>query len=663
MSAGPAVRPPGPTTLPASLSLYVLFAGLALAAAPHIPRLPLWAEVGISLAFLLRLWIAWSGRRLPARAILILLALGGFVGVFLSFRTVFGRDAGVTLLVLLLSLKLLEMRHSRDVYVVVFLAYFLALTNFFYSQTIPTAALMFATVLVITSALVGFNAPRQTPASHLRTAGLLLLQASPLMVLLFFLFPRVPGPLWGMPQDAFSGITGLSDSMSPGAISRLSTSDAIAFRARFKESTPPRARMYWRGPVFWEFDGLTWRPGNARLNNQFSFRGFGTPVDYEVTLEPHNRAWLFALDLPATLPPDARVTNDYLLLSLRPVRNRIRYDMQSYTDYRATTGAEPQDLRYALTLPGPRNPRARALGAEWRQRFGDDPERILRESIDWFRDGRYEYTLQPPLLGDNPVDEFLFDTKMGFCEHFSSAFAVLMRAAGVPARIVTGYQGGEINPVDGYVEVRQAEAHAWAEVWLGQERGWVRVDPTAAAFPVRVESGLAAAVPQTSQLPFLMRPQFDWIRQMRFNWNALTNRWNQWVLGYNNDRQRDMLTRLGMQTPTWQTLAMLLFWSVAAVLALTALWLLRRAGRVDPVQRAWLAFCRKLDRAGIARAPGEGPIDYSARVRERLPQRAAAVDAITRLYVDLRYGRLDPSGARKDPRLRELHRLVRGFSA
>ncbi len=642
--------------IPATASLYVLFAGLALATVPHTPRLALWVNAFIGLAFAWRIFLAWRGRAMPSRMLITLLGVAGFAGVFLSFRTVFGRDAGVTLLVLLMSLKLLEMRLMRDVFVLVFLAYFLALTNFFYSQTIPTSLVMLATVLIITTSLVGFNAPGQRGTSSLRTAGLLLLQASPLMVLLFFLFPRVPGPLWGLPQDAFAGVTGLSDTMSPGAISRLSSSDAIAFRVRYEGAPPPRNQLYWRGPVFWSFDGRTWRPGMPRIDNSFRFEARGNPIDYEVTLEPHNRQWLFALDLPARLPPNARITTDYQLLSIPPVRNRLRYETRSYPAYKATSGAEAFDLRSALSLPGPLNPRARALGEEWRSKIAD-PEAILREAISFFRNGRYLYTLSPPLLGDNTVDEFLFDTKQGFCEHFASSFTVLMRAAGVPARIVTGYQGGEINPVDNYMVVRQAEAHAWSEVWLGPERGWVRVDPTAAAFPVRVEGGLAASVPQSSELPLLMRTQLDWLRQMRFNWDALTNRWNQWVLGYNTDRQRDILSRFGMQTPSWQTLAMLLFWSVAAVIGLTALWLLRRARNNDPVQRAWIAFCRKLARAGLARAPGEGPQDFARRVLPGLPRRADAIQAITRLYIDLRYGRRE--GDREAAR--QLGRRVREF--
>jgi len=630
-----------------------LLAGLALSAAPHASRLALWISIGAGLMFAWRLYIAWRDQPLPPRWLVLTLTLAGAVGVWFTFRTIFGRDAGVSLLVVLLSMKLLEMRSARDVSVLVFLAYFLALTNFFYSQTIPTAGLMLATVLLVTASLSGFTAPARPVRDNLRTAGTLLLQAAPLMLLLFFLFPRVQGPLWGVPQDAFAGITGLSDSMSPGTLSSLSTSDAIAFRARFDGATPPRGRLYWRGPVFWSFDGRTWRPGPPRLQ-EAGFEGLGDAIEYEMTLEPHNRFWMFGLDLPARPPRNARFTGDYQLLSNTPVRARARYDLRSYINYRAIGGAEPEVLKAALQLPLGLNTRARALAQEWRRDLITD-EAILKEAIDYFRNGKFLYTLEPPLLQKDFVDEFLFDTKQGFCEHFASSFAFLMRAAGIPARVVTGYQGGELNPVDGYVVVRQADAHAWTEVWMG-ERGWVRVDPTAAASPIRVESGIAAAVPQNQSLPLLMRQSYDWVRSLRNNWDALANQWNQWVLGYNPDRQRDILNRMGFQNTDWQALAQMMFWSVGTALGILALWLLWRLRTADPVQKAWLAFCAKLARKGLVRAPAEGPLDYATRASAALPEQSTAVRDIARLYVELRYGREASNDA-----VAEFKRRVRAF--
>jgi transglutaminase-like putative cysteine protease len=616
--------------------LALILLGAALAAAPHAQRLPWWVTVIGAAMIAWRGWAAWKNERLPRRWLLATLVLVGMAAVYLNFRTIVGRDAGVTLLVLFLSLKLMETRDRRDAVIVTFLCYFLALTNFFYSESMFTAAGMLATVFVLTAGLVGVNGPQRPIRESARLAGVLLAQGVPVMVLLFFLFPRVQGPMWGIPTDAFGGTTGLSDSMTPGAISMLSQSDAVAFRAHFPDGAPERRRLYWRGPVFWEFDGRTWRAGEVRLSEFARFEPLAAPVAYAVTLEPHERPWLFALEMAARVPPGAGATGDFQLLSRRPVTTRIRYEMSSFLQYRATGGATPGELAAARELPAGFNPRTVALAATWRRELGTD-ERILERALGWFKAAGLEYTLAPPPLGRDSVDDFLFQTKSGFCEHFASAFVVMMRAAGVPARVVTGYQGGEINPIDGYMIVRQSDAHAWAEVWLAEE-GWVRVDPTAAAVPMRVESGLAAAVPAGDPLPFLVRADLSWLRALRFNWEALANYWNQWVVGYNIDRQRELLSRLGMPSPSWEKMAMTLFWLVGLVVAVFSLWMLRRAREQDPVARAWRRFCRKLARRGTARGPAEGPRAFAARAAAEQPHVAADVAAISELYVRLRYG-------------------------
>jgi len=635
------------------LPLAVLLAAAALTVVSHFQWLALWVSVAAAALLGWRALTLVRNVNLPPRWMLLLLTFATVAGVFASYRTIMGRDPGVTLLVMLLFLKLLETRAARDVFVVAFLVYFVALANFFYSQSIPVAGLMLLTVTGATTALVGFSAPERPLADDLKTAGRMLIQAGPVMLLLFFLFPRVQGPLWGLPQDAYTGVAGLSDTMTPGSISALSLSDAIAFRVKFEDSTPPRGQLYWRGPVLTDFDGQTWRVSVPQLRRTMSVEAFGPVIDYEVTLEPHNRNWMFALEMPTRLPASARLTSEYLPISFTPIRNRIRYEVRSAPQFQARGGSEPGDLAAALTLPAGFNPRALALAAEWRASLPDETG-IVRRAIEFYRTSRFEYTLDPPLLGRDSVDEFLFGTKQGFCEHFASSFVFLMRAAGVPARVVTGYQGGDTNPVDGYMVVRQADAHAWAEVWL-PGNGWTRVDPTAAAVPIRVELGITAAAPAGA--PLLMRGSMGWLRGLRNDWDAVTNQWNQWVLGYNPERQLEVLSRFGMKQPGWETMTFTLFWSVGSVLLLVALWLLRGMRREDAVQRAWLRFCDKLARKGLMRSRTEGPLDYSARVAQRLPASEPAVRAIASLYVELRYG-----PAIDGESLARLRQLVRIFA-
>jgi transglutaminase-like putative cysteine protease len=357
-------------------------------------------------------------------------------------------------------------------------------------------------------------------------------------------------------------------------------------------------------------------------------------------VEAHQQNWLFALDLPALTPEASRITSDFQIQQAKPLRERRRYEMLSYLAYRIAPTELPSEVRErALQLPPVVAPRARALAGRIRSESSSDDE-VLQRTLEFFTSRSFFYTLSPPLLGDDPVDEFLFHTQRGFCEHYASAFVFLMRAAGVPARVLTGYHGGALNPVGDYVIVRQADAHAWAEVWLAGS-GWVRVDPTATVSPQRLAEGLAAAVPADDPVPLLARDDVAWLRHALYRWDAIANAWNQWVLGYNPERQRSFLARVGFDDTTWRTMAMALLGLTGLVLiALTALLLFNlRAQRNDPVQRAWQRFCRKLARRGAARHPTEGPVDYSRRIEREFPQVASEVRAIEELYVRLRYGR------------------------
>jgi transglutaminase-like putative cysteine protease len=637
-----------------------LTAALALVAAPHIERLPWWVMM---LAATLALWRIYLGRnrlQLPRKPLMILVVAGTTAAVFVNYRTLFGRDAGVALLIIMLALKLLETQSRRDALLLIFLGYFLIITNFLYSQTIPTALYMLGCVWIITATMIGCNYTQPQPGyrSPLRAAGLMLAQSAPLMLVLFLFFPRATGPLWRLPQDAHAGVSGLSDSMSPGSVANLSLSDAVAFRVEFKSTTPQPRNMYWRGPVLWDFDGRTWSVPHTVSWRQPKFDPDSPAVEYTVTVEPHNQRWLFALDLPDQAPPRAIATSDFQLRSLTPVVSRMRYDARSFLSYRFGIDENPEALQRARRLPEGANPRTVEFAGGLRRKFPDD-RALMGEVLAMVRNQNFYYTLSPPPLGVDAVDEFLFRTRSGFCEHYASAFAVIMRAAGIPARIVTGYQGGEINPFGKYLIVRQADAHAWTEVWLAGE-GWVRVDPTAAVSPLRIQSGIAAAVPRTDPLPLLVRGDYPWLRQLQFSLDSFANNWNQWVLGYNPERQRWVLSRVGIDEATWRTLAIVLVVATAVImLALVPLMLRTLKARVnDPVKRAYLRFCDKLGRRGLPRQPAEGPSAYAARLSRLRPDLAPKVGAITRLYVALRYGADANATA-----VREFEQEVRQFSA
>jgi len=651
----PAPHPLAPEQRPVSTrDLVYLTGSLALVILPHALRAPWWLTLLTLCLYGWRFYFSLNRAPLPSRWLVLGIAAVAMLALWVEYRTLFGRQPGILLLMLFSGLKLLETRTHRDAAVAAFLAYFLIITNFLYSQSVVTAALMGAALFAITATLVGFSAPQRAPRANVRTAGVLLAQAVPAALALFLLFPRVPGPLWGLPQDAYAGITGLSETMSPGNLASLAQSDAIAFRAEFEGAPPLHALRYWRGPVMWDFDGRTWSIGADYRADASLPQGGRATYRYGVILEPHNRTWLFALETAASVPERARLSFDGQLLALAPVRSRMRYDLVSVIAPEPRLFEVRGALPRALRLPPGFNPRAVALADQWRAASASDAEVVAR-AVEFLRLGRYAYTLEPPLLGADSVDEFLFDTKAGFCEHFASAFAFLIRAAGIPARVVTGYQGGELNTVDRIVTVRQTDAHAWTEVFLNG-RGWTRVDPTAAAMPRRVEAGLARAVPETEPLPLMMRSRLEWLRGVRFQWEALAHKWNVWVLGYNLDRQRDLMRSVGMPDADWRALTAALFTILGAITMGLLAWSLKRLARPDPVQKAWRAFCRKLATRGVERSLHEGPRDYAMRAARALPAARRNILHIGVLYIGLRYG-AHASG----PRLERLKRLVREF--
>jgi transglutaminase-like putative cysteine protease len=627
----------------------LLIGACALVMIPHAWHLPAWVTLAASALLLWRGWITFRGNRMPARWLLLPLALLLMTGVYQSYHTLLGREAGVCMLVLLLALKLLEMRARRDLFVVVFLSFFVLLTNFFYSQTIATALLAAAGVIAILSAQMSFQFTGAHPPlrERLGMAVRLFLLAAPLTLVLFVFFPRIQGPFWGMPGDAAGARTGLSDSMEPGKIAELTLSPEIAFRVQFRDAVPAPASLYWRGPVLGDYDGRRWLPLAATLPPSTRVALRGKPVRYQVTQEASGRKSLFALDVPVAAPQlqqhSVRIMPDMQILASQAVSERVRYDVASALDYQLQADESPVVLRDWMQLPPGFNPRTHEFATQLRSRSSNDSD-MVDAVLQMFRDEKFSYTLRPPRVGRNGVDDFLFSTRAGFCEHYAGAFVVLMRILDIPARVVTGYQGGELNRVDGYLTVRQSDAHAWAEVWLAG-RGWVRVDPTAAVAPDRIERNLAAALPQGDfgKLLFFEGAGGPWsaaLQKLRDNRDAINNAWNQWVLDYTPARQRGFLQSLGIDDPDWGTLAALALTLGAAVTALVALPLVRNQEKIDPAERLYRKLCDELARSGLPRDAHEGPLAYRTRLRDAAlpPARQQAVLAFLELYESLRYG-------------------------
>ncbi|MBI3731775.1 MAG: DUF3488 domain-containing transglutaminase family protein [Burkholderiales bacterium] len=621
---------------------------------PHADHVKWWVNASCALLLLWRGWLTLSGRRLPAAWLLLPVAVMMMAGVYLTHRTFFGREAGVTMLVLLLTCKLLEMHAKRDLFVVIFLGFFLLLTSFFYQQTIFAAILTLTGLCLLLTAQLSFHYTGVVPPllQRLKLGASILGLAIPLTIIAFVLFPRIQGPLWGLPGDAQSGRSGLSSSMSPGNISELAQSEEIAFRVKFDKFIPAKPQLYWRGIVMNQFDGRSWSQEEKRSSYKTDqdknwIKYGGQAIHQEITLEANGQNWLFALDMPAGKPElEANTGTVAIINKLMETRReqatneRLKYAIASYTSYTLEAASSREMMADSLKLPEGYNPRTLAFAATLRQQYSDDMQ-LIWAILNYFRRETYSYTLEPPRLGKNSADEFLFDTKAGFCEHYASAFVLLMRAANIPARVVAGYQGGNLNSVDGYLEIRQSDAHAWAEVWL-EGKGWIRVDPTAAVAPERVQRSLNYAVPRQG-LAGLMNLSPDGIsffNQVRMQWSAVNNSWNQWVLNYNQNTQRNLLNSLGFMKVDWAQLTLLFFIATSLILGLIALPLIRNRPRITALDKLYFSFCRKMEKKTAARALHEGPKAYLERLRSNLP--AAEFENVERfltLYASARYGK------------------------
>lgn len=643
---------------------------LLVAVLPQYDRLPLWLSVAVVAACLWRL--EGVERRLgpPALWLRVLLLVAGIAGVVISHHTLLGPEGGVSFLILSALLKMLESRTTRDAFISAVLDFFLLATAFLFSQSLLQTLYAGVASLAVVAALLALQQrPGVGPGRTLRRAAVLVGQALPLMLILFMFFPRLP-PLWTLNLTQGSARTGFSDTMSPGDISSLSESTETAFRVEFEGPPPASDQLYWRGLVFGFFDGKRWSQGYP-LTEQVPLprRGLpdwvatddSEPLRYRVILEPTDQPWLFSLGPSRSPTAKVGLTRDQRLVYRDPVLQRFTYEVESWPAARADVQEMPEWMRrQALQLPSGGNPEARRLAERLRNSTGSS-ERLVQEILALFREERFFYTLEPPALGEDRIDDFLFRTRRGFCEHYASSFVFLMRAAGVPARVVAGYQGGEPGPLGDYWLVRQLDAHAWAEVWM-PGRGWVQVDPTAAVAPQRIQAGAAQAAQSRAYWGdtaggALRHNNYRMLRQLRNAADYLNYRWHRDVVGYDSARQDSFMARLLGSSDLMRRL--LVMGGALAVVAGLLMWLALRGQRreQDPLDRLYRAYCRRMARRGMAREAGEGPQDFARRVAVTRPALAGEAQEFARLYAALRYRR---PGDKAPVLARRLRRIALG---
>jgi transglutaminase-like putative cysteine protease len=621
---------------------------LCIAMFPQVLAMP------ANLALITLLPVAWRlaaeirrWRPLPMLLRVLATALGTAALVF-TYGGLMGRRTAVSMLALMLSLKLLETFRTRDARIVASLSLFLCGTQFLFSQGMHMVLYSAACVLSALIALMylhrreAYACTGKVPETGRKLLGelgyglRLVALALPIGLVFFLFFPRWGSPLWGIPEEALDASSGLSDSMTPGSIQSLFMDDTPAFRATFQGDLPSHSELYWRGPVFWEFDGRTWQSGymsrNLRADTKPDLET--APWHYEIQMEPTERQWIFALDYPALVPRGAHLHMDYQLHARRPITQLSNFVLASNPEFTDSPNLKMTFRRAALELPLELNPRTRAMMVNWRAEASTDAE-IVRRALQMFRQQEFRYTLNPPLLTRDTVDEFVFETRAGFCEHYASAFTVMMRMAGIPARVVTGYQGGYFNEIGSYMLVRQSDAHAWSEVWL-PGTGWSRIDPTAAVAPERVDRSATELFAQRHMF------DFEWLRQARNAFDLIQRSWNDWVIAFSADRQSRLLSGLGWDMLDSAKLVVAMIAGallVGGVVFLLAPYLLKYGNRRkrDPVLLAWQRFLRKLARSGYRPSPSMGPMELAAGAAGQLECNHDDMGRIAGLYAQCRY--------------------------
>ncbi len=646
---------------------------------PYASHLSLWLVLLGVVTVLSQLSMVRPRLRLRGRFELfvqISLFVSGLAGIFLTYHTLLGVEAGVSFLLLCLIAKLLEVRARRDVYIVLTLSLFIVSASFLFSQDLQTTLLALLGVLGVLYAMIAQNDDGQ---GRLRSLLLLSGQAIPLMVILFLFFPRIP-PLWSVNLSAGQGQTGMSEVMSPGDIASLSQSTELAFRVFFAEGQrPAKSELYWRGLVLSQFDGRAWTPQTGRdVQHLTAWTGQALPAwvgqslllprqdvfAYRVSMQPTQREWLFALNVSYAEPSAALgMTRHYTLQTREPIRLRRDIDFVHYRQ--AVLDVElPDELRQSsLQLPTQSNPQSRAFAQALLSKTGGDPDQYMRAVLAWIRQQNFVYTLQPPRLAGQRIDQFLFETRRGFCEHYSSAFTFLMRSAGIPARVVVGYQGGQLGRDGDSWEVRQMDAHAWSEVWL-PKRGWVRVDPTAAVAPERIEQGMGqmtndATLFGDGAAAQLRYQQFKMLGQAREWMDYAGYLWQRDVVGFDQDKQANQLLKwFGLRSMTSQLLVMFgAFSSMVALIVLLLWWRRRHVWHV--LDRPLIRLSKRLQRKGLQRLAHEGVLLWLQRVGKATGCTEHA-KAVADCYQAARY-RYEDGSVEQLQLLRQMRQLIKDW--
>ena len=636
--------------------LIFLLSSIGLIVFPHVYHIPTALFGFFCLLLSWRFIGIWKRNWLPGKLVVFLLAACGIALLYNQHQGLFGRDAGTNLFIIALGLKLLEIKKERDLYLISYMAFIVAASQFLYQQSILMAAYILLVCCVLLATLVYINSCKAQTLAAFKTAVIITVQALPIAVALFIFFPRVEAPRWMLFNDRHQARAGLSDSMEPGSISDLGMSEELVFRVKFAGAIPPSGQRYWRGPVLSYTDGKRWT--QAAFHEPLARPVVsGTAYQYTILMEPQDRNWIFALDMPQEFFSPLIMNAGYQLITLDRPDKRAEYKVTSYPGY--NTGLiNRSEYKSATQLPGEPSAKIKQLVRQLHG-FDGSPDNFIKHLLNHFRVEDFHYTLTPPVLEENPIENFLFKTRYGFCSHYASAFVYLMRAAHIPARVVTGYQGGELNKVGDFLEIRQADAHAWAEVWL-EKRGWVRVDPTAAIAPERIEReasldrqvayGIAAN-------NYLSTPAYNWLKQARQLWGSVDYKWQRWVINYDNKSQSSFLSSFGIND-----LKTMVFWMIAAIAVMTAVlcWFLlyQKPKNNDKVLLNYNRFCKKLAKHGLFRKAGEGVKDFAERVKIELPEQAANIDRITAVFIKLRYG---PAATREDSQ--QLKMLVDLFRA